>query len=482
MASVKKIATNAFMITLSQIVNYGLGFIFLAYTARYLKSDSYGLLITGVTITQFFTIFADFGLHMLMTREISRNKGNASRYFNNIAVMKCGLLLVILAAIVLLAHAVGYPGEERTVIYFMALSMVFFSFSGLFFALFQAFDNMKYQAIGLVLTNVIMILGAAIVTGCHLGVVYFSAIYLAANALVFLYAFSVCTLQFFRPSFLFDAGFWKKLAGEAAPFGISSLFITVYTIFGTMALSIIQGYNAVGLYSAAYRLISYLIIVPGIFNVAMFPTMSNLSVSSGESLKFLCHKYQKMMILAGLPLAFSFTALADKIIVFIYGSNFTGSAQVLQILIWSIVFTYAAAPLVLLCQAINKQIVITRITALVMVANVALNLLLIPVFGYLGTGIITVANELIVICLVYVSTYKLGYSLSAKKMLGILFKVVASCLVMLAFIFIFHGIHVVVLLPLAYLVYAIMIFLLRCVDDTDLSLAKSILKRGPTYV
>jgi|AGTN01.2.fsa_nt_gi Membrane protein involved in the export of O-antigen and teichoic acid len=482
MSGAKKIVTNTLVITISQIINYGLGFIFTAYMARYLQADSFGMLSAGISITQFFAIFADFGLHILMIREVSKDKASAGRYLGNIVAIKCGLMLAALAAIALMASFGGYTSEGRTVIYIMSLSMVFFSFSAMFYAFFQAFDNMKYQAFGLILTSLIMLSGTAVACSLRLGVVYFAAIYLISNLLVFLYAFSACTLKFLRPQIRFEVGFWKNLAGEAAPFGISNMFSTVYVIFGTIALSFVQDYQAVGLYSAAYRLITYLLIVPGIVNMAIFPTMSSLSVSSRESLKFLCHKYQKVMILAGLPIAFSFTALADKIISFIYGSSFSGSTFALQIMIWSVIFTYVAAPMVLLCMAIGKQTLITRVTGLAMIVNVALNLLLIPVFSYLGASIVTLANEAIVISLVYFFAYRLGYSLPVKKLTDITFRVAISSLIMVAFIFVFHDLPVVALLPMAFIVYAIAVLLLRGVDDADLDLAKSVLKREHVYV
>ena len=75
-------------------------------------------------------------------------------------------------------------------------------------------------------------------------------------------------------------------------------------------LSILKGTEAVGWYSAAYRLMYIALILPTAINTAIFPVMSRLySNSSRESLTLLYERYFKYMIMIGIPIGFATTLL-----------------------------------------------------------------------------------------------------------------------------------------------------------------------------
>ena len=86
----------------------------------------------------------------------------------------------------------------------------------------------------------------------------------------------------------------------------------------------------------------------------------------------------KYLLIIALPIAIGITLLSNKIILLIYGAEFADSATVLQILIWSLVFTFINSILLRLLIAIDKQKLHTLSTGICAIVNVILNFILIP--------------------------------------------------------------------------------------------------------
>jgi O-antigen/teichoic acid export membrane protein len=184
-----------------------------------------------------------------------------------------------------------------------------------------------------------------------------------------------------------DPVFWKATLIEALPFGISGIFMTIYYSVDSVMLSAIKGNVVVGYYAAANRLIQYLVFVPLVVGTTIYPVMAKYHRSSPEYLVLLCDKCLKYMIMLSIPMAVGTTLVADKIIYSIYGNGFTESIVALQLLIWSMVFVFTSAGYVKLFESINRQRVITKITAVGLVFNVVVNLLLIYALSYIGSSI-----------------------------------------------------------------------------------------------
>lgn len=151
MNTVQRIAKNTGVLLLSQLASYILGLFFIMYTARYLGAEGFGILSFALAFTGIFGVFADFGLSTLTVREVARDKLLAGKYLGNIAVMKVILVVVTFGLIALTINLLGYPQQTITVVYLVALSVIFNSFSGMLYSIFRAYEKMEYQSLGQIL-------------------------------------------------------------------------------------------------------------------------------------------------------------------------------------------------------------------------------------------------------------------------------------------------------------------------------------------
>ena len=126
---VQRIAKNTVVTIIAGIVSGIIGFFFIMYVARYLGAEGFGILSFALAFTGIFGLLTDIGLSPLTIREVARNRSLAKKYLGNIAVLKTILVIVTFGLIALSINLLGYPQQTITVVYLIALSVVFNAFS-----------------------------------------------------------------------------------------------------------------------------------------------------------------------------------------------------------------------------------------------------------------------------------------------------------------------------------------------------------------
>ena len=309
-----------------------------------------------------------------------------------------------------------------------------------------------------------------------MGVVWFAFAYFVGSLAVTIYSLIVYITKFSQPHIEIDLKFWKRILPEALPFALSGLFTTIYFYIDSVLLSVMKGADAVGWYNAPYRLIMVLLFVPTVISTAVFPAMSRFHATANDSFRLIYKRYFKYMAIVSVPLGIGTTLLASQIITFIFGVPYENSAIALQILIWATVFIFLTAAFLRLFETSNRQMMVTKITAVGMVENVTLDLILIPRFSYVGTSIATAATELTVLLLCVFVSSRITYPLS-KKDIGNLVKIGAASLLMGSFIVYLGNLNLLSVFP-AVLLYFTVLYLLRVVDNEDIALFRNIVRGG----
>src|SRR5438309_7422666 len=124
---------------------------------------------------------------------------------------------------------------------------------------------------------------------------------------------------------------------------------------------------------------------------AVFTALSLLAAGDRGRLVFAYEKSYKMLAILGLPLAVGIGVTADSIVHFTRG--FEESVPALRILAPSVVLLFVNNAFIYTLTAINRQLDFTRLALFSLVVNVALNLVLIPPYGYLGAAAASTITE-----------------------------------------------------------------------------------------
>lgn len=474
MTTMKRIAKNTSSLFLAQILSYIIGFFTLAYSARYLGVENFGILSFALAFAGIFGVFSDLGLRTLVVREVARDKSLTEKYIGNSLSIKILLAFITLFLIFITLNIWGYDIKTSIVVYLISISVIIASFSQFFYSIFQAYEKMEFQGISVFLNAVFVFLGILTVIYLNSNVVGFSFVYILAAILVLIFNLIICLKKFSLPGLLLDHEFWKVSIKEALPFAITGISINIYTWIDTIILAFLKGSEVVGYYTAAYRLVIVLLVIPVIVNTVVFPLMSRYHVSSKDNLKYSFEKLFKFMALIGIPLGVGTIIVAEKVILLVYGTEYIPSVIALQILVWSLVMIFLRSPFERLLEASNKQFSVTKIFFIGAIFNIVLNLIFIPIYSYVGAAIITVLTDILVLIILIHVTRDIGYKISLNAKLDLI-KIIVSSLIMGIILIFFINQNLFIIVLIGILIYVALLHVLR-VFDAEFSMIKSMLK------
>jgi O-antigen/teichoic acid export membrane protein len=480
MNTAQRVAKNAGAMLFGHITGHLLAFFWMMYAARHLGPNDFGILSFALAFTGTFAVLGDLGLQLLTVREVAKDKSLAQRYLSSVSLIKIGLVGTTLGLIALSINVMGYPRETVTVVYILSVVVGLQAYTQLYYAIFQAYERMEFQAIGQILNAALILCGVMFGIEFRFTVVGFALLFPFASLVVLFYGLAVLRWCFLssiswpKRKVRMEWSLWKSLLAKSWVFGIGNMFATIYLMIDRVILSMMKGDNFVGQYSAAYMIINALSLIPTAFTLSLFPTMASHSRTRPESLKKLYRDSVRLMYLIALPVAVGTTLLSRRIIFLIYGKGFLEFApQTLNILIWAEALIFVGTVMSYLLVSIDKQKITLMNAGVGAALNVILNLLLIPELGTRGAAIATVSSD---IYFALSSSYflsKYGYNLD-------LVRIVRAPLLAAAIMGVFthycSEINLGMLIFLAGLIYFAVLFVSGYISKGDILLIKQVLR------
>ncbi|MDI6644169.1 MAG: flippase [Methanobacteriaceae archaeon] len=474
MNTIQRIAKNTSVLVIAQILNYALGFLFIAFTARYLGAENFGILSFALAFAGIFGVLNDLGLSTLMTREVSKKKSYTKKYLGNIITIKMVLSIIVSALIIITINIPNYPYQTVFTVYLAMLFVIANSFNQIFNSVFQSYEKMEYQSLGIIINSLMLFSGALLLIHYELNVTYFALLYFISISVVLIYNLIVCTLKFIRPKIEFDLNFWKPFIKESLPLGLSTLCVVAYFRIDTILLSLLtpNGNEAIGLYNAAYRISEAFLFIPTAFMGAIFPLLSKYyKPYSMESFEKLYSKGFKLLLIIGLFIAINLSFFSSYIIPLVYGPQFNGSVFALQIISWSLLFMFIGGLLSFSLISIGIQRIILKYTIIGLIFNIILNIILIPSFSYIGAAIGTVMTELVVSFIAAYYVYKETKIIISSHIIVKLIIIGTIMYIILNYI----GIkNICILVTISVFTYIFLIIVFKLFDNEDLNLLKKI--------
>jgi O-antigen/teichoic acid export membrane protein len=475
MTIIKTIAKNTGVLLFAHVIISILSLIFAIYIARYLGDVSFGKYSFAFSFAGLFIVLSDLGLSIITTREVARDKSHAEKYLGNIAILKFILSILVIFLVFIIINLMNYPHDTTLIVYIAVIAIIFESFITFFASIYRAFEKMEYEAFVLTLEKSLVVgLGVSVLVLGY-GLIEVVYTHLFASIIGVSLAFLFLIRRFAKPKLEIDFDLWKHAIKEAIPFGFAGILITIYLQIDITMLSMMKGDAVVGWYSAASRLVYGFGFIPVAFMGAIFPVMSNFFKSSINSIKFSYEKSFKYLLCIILPVAVGVTILADKIVFIIYGKEFVNSIIALQILIWVMTFLFFTQLFATVLGAINKQICITKIAVATVIANVALNLLLIPEFSYIGAAFASIISGAVDFELHFYFVSKHLSRLPIQKMIA---KPIVCSLVMGVFIFYLKELNLIILIIISTTIYIGLLYLLRVFSQEDIILFKKVFRKA----
>ncbi|MFQ5788749.1 MAG: polysaccharide biosynthesis C-terminal domain-containing protein, partial [Thermodesulfobacteriota bacterium] len=267
-----------------------------------------------------------------------------------------------------------------------------------------------------------------------------------------------------RPSF--NLRFWKYILRESLPLALTVIFTVIYFKIDVVMLSLIRGDDSeIGWYSAAMRLIELVGVVPALIVSALFPIFSGLHKDSVGSLKKVFKASFRYLSVAALPIAVGILLLSDRLVYTIYGREYLQTIPALKILAFALIFIFVNYVLMNILVAVDRQKVNAIIAGTCVFVNVALNLCLIPHYGYMGAGAATVITEIVLFAL---GLYFVAKYVCKVNIIVLLIRPLISVIIMGAFIVAISAkLNLAVIIFLSALIYFLCLLMFRFFTEDD---------------
>jgi O-antigen/teichoic acid export membrane protein len=474
MNDVRKIGKNTFFLLMSQIIFSISALMVSIFIARILGDIAFGKYSIANAIPQILTVFLDFGYATLLIKEVSKDKTLSDKYLSNLLRFRLLLFPIILFLLLIIVSVMGYPESTKNIIYLFSIFIFLRTITNIFYATFRAFEKMEYEAAIVIFSTILRSSLAVIFLSLGYGLIEIGLIFVFSGVAEFITALIVCRKRFIT-KFQTNPIFIRKTIKIALPLAMLNIFGIIYVRIDTVMLSYFKGEAVVGWYNAAYNLVLGFQFIPHLFMQALLPIMSIYYLSSRESLQKIYEKSFKYLFILGLPIAVGVFILANKFIFFFYGNDFVNSVIALRILSWDILlyFLYTCTGFVLISTDKQNQMATSVIFSSIL--NIALNLLLIPKFSYVGSGIATIITEIILLFIYFFVNKRNSFSIDVR---GILIVPSIACLFMGMFLYFFSGVQLFIQILIGTLIYLIFLILLKGLTKDDLSLFKQLIKRN----
>lgn len=391
---VRQYAHNSFWIMGEKILGLGLGFVATVFVARYLGPEDFGSLAYALSLAALFAAAGHMGLSGLVVREIVRNEMDRGETMGTVASLK--LLGMGTGYVVMLVYAAFYEGLGSSEFYLIAIAgaaLLFRPIEVIDFW-FQAFLQARYTAIARVSSQLATTAFklAFILMGSSL--VYFATAQILQAGLT-----GLLLLVFFRLKAEIGVTHWrfswnraKELLSEGWLIYLGSIFAVIYLKVDQIMLRWLANTQEVGQYAVAAQLSEAWFFVPTAIVASFFPKLIKLRQENEALFKYRLQLLFDALLMMGLAVAIIMTIAAPWIISIFFGAQYAASASILVIHIWAAIFIFMRAAFskwILIENALVFSLITQGLGAL---ANVLLNLALIPMHGGIGAAYATLLS------------------------------------------------------------------------------------------
>jgi len=473
----RRVAKNALTPMTTNLVNKGIDFAFAMLMLRLLGPEGAGRFAYAVNLSLFFGIITDFGLGVLATREVARDRSQANRYLTNTALVRVGLSLVaLLPMLAVVTLNARLTPDTVAVIILLWVSLVPGGIASSLSYLFNAFERFEFPAAVTVIIKVSSTFLATTILLMGGGIVGLAAVSVLANLASTGILFYLVQRFLFRPHWEPDLSLIKVMLNDAYPLMINNLLATIFFRIDVQILQPIKGDEVVGYYNAAYKYIDGLNIIPSNFTLALFPILARYGVSAKESMTRAYHGSLRLLVMVALPIAVGMSLAARELILILGGDAFLPHAMIaLQVLVWFLPFSFINSVTQYVLIALNQQRFLTLAFLIGVIFNITTNLAFIPAYSYVAAAATTIASEIALLIPFY---YAVRRHLAPIPWVALFWRPTLAALAMwIAGRALSQAMNPLAAVSLAGLVYLGVLMVLRTFRQDDVALARKMLGR-----
>lgn len=358
--------------------------------ARYLGPQSYGTMNYVVSFVSLFTILANFGLDNIEVKEFSRKC-----YEHNVIVGTCFYLQMIFAVatfLITIFIAIVYEDDWNSIamIVVYSLSMILSPFN-VIRNYFSSILQNKFVVKTEIWRNLLSAIIKIFLVVAHAPLFYFIValtfdfIILASG-----YIYSYNKIGMKMSYWKLDINLSKYLLRTSFPLLLSGAAVIIYQKIDQVMIGNMIDKTSVGYFSTAGKFTELILYLPTIISTTLTPTLVKSYEENREQYIYKRQAFSNLIVWASIIIAIIVCILAYPMIIYTFGYDYLASVPILQVMAFKTVGNALASTSGTMLIIENKQKYAVSRNLIGMIFCVILNYILIPIYGILGSAIVTI--------------------------------------------------------------------------------------------
>lgn len=397
--------------------NYLFPFLTFPYVSRVLGVNNIGICNFVDSIVNYFILFSMMGIGVLGIREVAKCKNDnnkLNKVFNELFVLNSFSTLLALVVLLFLIFFTPYLSGYKELMFIGVFKLIFNYL--LIEWLYKGLEDFKYITIRTILIKVLYVIFvfAFVRTSDDIFLYYLlSSMMIVVNAIVnCIYAKRFVKIQFEKIELKYIKPFFAL--------GLYALLTSMYTSFNIAYLGFICGDVEVGYYTTAIKLFTILLALYTAFTGVMLPRMSSLiSQNNYSEFRIMIDKSVDILFAFSVPLILFSVIMAPGIVQVISGSGYEGAIIPMQLVVpLMLIIGYEQILVIQILMPLKKDRAILTNSILGAVLGLLMNLLIVPYLKGIGSSIVWLCSEIIVLfsAQYFVSKY-IHFSFPTMKLL-----------------------------------------------------------------
>jgi O-antigen/teichoic acid export membrane protein len=365
------------------------------------SAEEYGTYFALFNFSFLFGIVLDFGLNNFNNRAIARHPSRLASYFPNLMVVKIALSLLYFAVAFIAAGITGYTALEIKMLAALALNQIILSYILYLRSNLTALHLFKVDSVISVMDRLL----AIIFCSCFLYLPFFANTEFDINYFIFSQtaALALTAIIAFvalrgRQGFKLDLWRWRyvrAILAKSAPFALLGLLMTIYYRIDAIMLERMYSAAETGIYAKSYRLLDAVHQFGYLFGVPLLPLFASM-IRKREDIQELLSFSAVIMFLFASSFAILCAFFGTEIMALLYHNTGPYPVLIFRLLMISFIPISSVYIFGTLLTAHGSMKVLNLIAVGGIIVNVALNLIMIPTYGALGTTLATLFTQIIV--------------------------------------------------------------------------------------
>ena len=387
---------NGILLLSARGINMLSQFVLFLVISRQMGQEALGVFTFVVSTTILGTYISNLGLDTLITREASHSPADGETLLSSLLSLK--LISSVLAYSCINLSFIFLPLDPVIQRQLLIYSVIIFlnSISSLLWFYGDAFDRFLLHGVLWAANHLLRTIAGITVIffGGFLDRVLMGLV--AAEAVSLLLSWFITNRYIGKVRIHARLEVWENSLQKAWPIALGGLLGAISFRIDVSILQILRGSLEVGLYSAAFKIVEVMHVLPSSLSLSIFPRFSRVFRGAGViQTAQMARRLLLLTLTLGALCSMALFVAAPWVIRLFYGPDFDGSISVLQILVLKIFFMFLALPLSYTLIAVGDERNMTGILALSALSSITINLLLVPLYGRHGSAMATVVSEVL---------------------------------------------------------------------------------------